>query len=139
MVLTPAQIVNKMMAGDTFSHWLGVEILETRLGYCKLKAQVKPEMLNGFKIAHGGISYSLSDSALAFSSNSYGKKAVSIETSISHIKQINENDVLVVEAKEVSRSNKIGVYEVSIHNQENVLVSHFKGTVYITDKDWTLH
>ncbi|HYG50725.1 MAG TPA: hotdog fold thioesterase, partial [Flavobacteriales bacterium] len=95
-------------------------------------------MLNGFRIAHGGISYSLSDSALAFSSNSYGKKAVSIETSISHIKQIKEGDVLTVEAKEVSRGNKVGLYAVTIHNQENTLVSHFKGTVYITDKEWEL-
>jgi acyl-CoA thioesterase len=136
MALTPAQIVHKMMAGDTFSQWLGVEILETGLGYCKLRATVKTEMLNGFKIAHGGISYSLSDSALAFSCNSHGKKTVSIETSISHIKTINVGDALTVEAKEVSRGNKIGVYEVTIHNQDNVLVSHFKGTVYVTDKDW---
>lgn len=136
MSLNPSQIVSTMMAGDTFSQWLGVEILETGLGLCKLKATVKPEMLNGFKIAHGGISYSLSDSALAFASNSYGKKAMSIETSISHLKKINENDVLIVEAKEISRSNRIGVYEVNIHNQNNELVSTFKGTVYITEKDW---
>jgi acyl-CoA thioesterase len=136
MALTPAQVVSTMMAGDMFSQWLGVEILETGLGICKLKAAVKAEMLNGFKIAHGGISYSLSDSALAFSSNSYGKKAVSIETSISHLKQIKENDVLTVVAKEISRSNRVGVYEVNIHNQNNELVSTFKGTVYITEKDW---
>ena len=136
MSLSPAQIVSKMMAGDTFSQWLGIEILETGFGTCKLKANVNSQMLNGFKIAHGGISYSLSDSALAFSSNSYGKKAVSIETNISHIKQIKENDVLTVEAKEISRSKKIGVYEVTIHNQNNELVSIFKGTVYVTEKEW---
>ena len=136
MALTPAQIVSKMMAGDTFSQWLGVEILETGLGFCKLKAIVNSEMLNGFKIAHGGISYSLSDSALAFSGNSYGKKAMSIETSISHLKKIMENDVLTVESKEISRSNRVGVYEVKIHNQSNELVSIFKGTVYVTEKEW---
>lgn len=136
MALTPQQIVSKMMANDFFSQWLGIEILETGLGWCKLKATLRHEMLNGFAIAHGGISYSLSDSALAFSSNSYGKKAVSIETSISHVKQIKENDVLMVEAKEISRSNRIGLYEVIIHNQHNELVSTFKGTVYITEKDW---
>lgn len=136
MALSPAQIVHKMMAGDTFSQWLGVEIVETGLGYCKLRSVVNAHMLNGFKIAHGGISYSLSDSALAFSSNSYGKKAVSIETSISHIKQIKEGDALLVEAKEMSRTNRIGIYEVTIHNQEGVLVSLFKGTVYVTEKEW---
>ncbi len=138
MALTPAQIVSKMMANDFFSQWLGIEILETGLGICKLKATLRHEMLNGFAIAHGGISYSLSDSALAFSSNSYGKKAVSIETSISHLKQIKENDVLTVVAKEISRSNRIGLYEVTIHNQNNELVSTFKGTVYVTEKDWEM-
>ena len=136
MALSPKDIVSKMMAGDFFSQWLGIEILETGLGMCKLKSTLRHEMLNGFSIAHGGISYSLSDSALAFSSNSYGKKAVSIETSISHLKQIKENDELIVLAKEISRSNRIGLYEVTIHNQNNELVSIFKGTVYITDKDW---
>lgn len=136
MALTPAQVVTTMMKNDRFSQWLGIEVLETALGHCRLRAQVKTDMLNGFAIAHGGITYSVSDSALAFASNSYGKKAVSVETSISHIKQVREGDVLTAEAKEISRSNRIGIYEVRIHNQENVLVSLFKGTVYITDKDW---
>jgi len=136
MALTPQQIVSNMMANDFFSQWLGIEIIETGLGSCQLKATLRHEMLNGFSIAHGGISYSLSDSALAFASNSYGKKAVSIETSISHLKQVKENDVLLVEANEISRSNRIGLYEVTIHNQHNELISVFKGTVYITEKDW---
>jgi acyl-CoA thioesterase len=136
MALTPAQVVTTMMKNDRFSQWLGIEVLETGLGFCRLRVQVKTDMLNGFAIAHGGITYSVSDSALAFASNSYGKKAVSVETSISHIKQVREGDVLTAEAKEISRSNRIGIYEVAIHNQENVLVSLFKGTVYITDKDW---
>jgi len=136
MALNPAQVVATMMKNDMFSQWLGITVLETGLGYCKLQAKVKTDMLNGFSIAHGGITYSVSDSALAFACNSYGKKAVSVETSISHIKQVKEGDVLTAEAKEISRSNRIGIYEVKIHNQENVLVSIFKGTVYITDKDW---
>lgn len=134
--MTPAAVVEKMMASDWFSRWLGITVLETGLGHCKLSARVKKDMLNGFSIGHGGITYSLSDSALAFACNSYGKKAVSVETSISHIKPIKEGDVLVTLAKEVSRTNRIGIYEVSIHNQEGVLVSVFKGTVYITEKDW---
>lgn len=133
---TPKEIVNTMMATDLFSQWLGITILETGLGTCKIKLTVRNEMINGFGIAHGGITYCLSDSALAFACNSYGQQAVSIETSISHTAKVLVGDVLTAEAKELSRSKKIGFYEVIIKNQENKIVSLFKGTVYITEKNW---
>ena len=62
-------------------------------------------MLNGFQILHGGISYSLSDSALAFASNSYGNKCVSIETSISHTRPAKLGDILIATCKEIHRGN----------------------------------
>ncbi len=58
------KIVNKMFDKDAFSQWLGIEIIEVKDGYCELKMTVRKEMLNGFQIAHGGIAYSLADSAL---------------------------------------------------------------------------
>ncbi len=94
-------------------------------------------MLNGFGIAHGGITYSLADSALAFASNSHGRKAVSVETSISHTKTLKENDVIIAEASEDHRSNKIAIYTVRITNtNDNSLVALFKGTVYLTSQNW---
>lgn len=129
-------IVNTMMSKDFFSQWLGINVLEISEGHCKLQLTVRKEMLNGFGIAHGGVTYCLSDSALAFASNSRGPQAVSIETSISHTAKVNEGDILTAEAKELSRSKKIGFYEVVIKNQENKIVSLFKGTVYVTDKNW---
>ena len=98
--------------------------------------KVRKEMLNGFGIAHGGITYSFADSAFAFASNSRGKKAVSIETSISHLKTVNEGDVLTAKAKEIHVSNKIGTYLIDVTNQNDDLVASFKGTVYRTSKDW---
>ncbi len=130
------EIVNTMMAEDFFSQWLGINVLETGEGRCKLQLTVRKEMLNGFGIAHGGITYCLSDSALAFASNSRGPQAVSIETSISHTAKVSEGDTLTAEAKELSRSKKVGFYEVVIKNQENKIVSLFKGTVYVTEKNW---
>jgi acyl-CoA thioesterase len=130
------EIVNTMMSKDYFSQWLGITILDIGEGHCKLQLKVRKEMLNGFGIAHGGITYCLSDSALAFASNSSGPQAVSIETSISHTTKVNEGDTLTAEAKELSRSKKIGFYEVIIKNQENKVMSLFKGTVYITEKNW---
>lgn len=124
------------MKNDKFSQWLGIEAKEISEGHCILQMKVRYEMLNGFGIAHGGITYSLADSALAFASNSHGKKAVSIETSISHIKTVYEHDILTAVAKLKSISNKIGIYEITITNQDNILVADFKGTVYRTSKDW---
>lgn len=132
----PTQIVDLMMDQDFMSQWMGIERLKEEEGECVLKMLVRKEMLNGFGIAHGGITYSFADSAFAFASNSRGKKAVSIETSISHLKPVNEGDVLTATAREIHLSNKIGTYQVAVTNQNEELVASFKGTVYRTSKDW---
>jgi acyl-CoA thioesterase len=130
------RVIDKMYNNDPFSIWLGIKRMEEGPGKCVLQLVVRKEMLNGFSIAHGGITYSLADSALAFASNSYGIKSVSVETSISHTEQVKEGDVLTAVTEEVSLSNKIGIYHIKIHNQENKTVALFKGTVYRTSKNW---
>lgn len=130
------KIVHQMFESDAFSKWLGIEIIEVGEGFCELQMTVRVEMTNGFKIAHGGITYSLADSALAFASNSHGRKSVSVETSISHTKQCFVGDVITAKAKEKSISNKIAVYEITITNQKDETVALFKGTVYRTSKEW---
>ena len=130
------KIVDTMYQNDAFSQWLGIKIVEVKDGYCKLNMTVRKEMLNGFKIAHGGIAYSLADSALAFASNSHGRKSLSVETSISHTVSVKEGDSLIAVSNEISLSPKIGIYLISIKNQNEQEVALFKGTVYRTSKDW---
>jgi acyl-CoA thioesterase len=130
------KVVDRMFNNDPFSQWLGIERLEDGAGRSVLRMTVRKDMLNGFNIAHGGISYSLADSALAFASNGHGRMAVSVETSISHTVSLKEGDVITAVAKEKSLSNKIAVYHITISNQENKTVALFKGTVYRTSKDW---
>ena len=130
------KIVDTMYQNDAFSQWLGIEVVEVKDGYCKLNMTVRKEMLNGFQIAHGGIAYSLADSALAFASNSHGRKSLSVETSISHTMSVKEGDVLTAITEELSLSDKIGVYLITITNQDNQEVAYFKGTVYRTSKEW---
>lgn len=130
------KVVDKMMEHDAFSQWLGVERLEEGPGRSVLRMTVRKEMLNGFYIAHGGITYSLADSAFAFASNSHGRKAVSIETSISHIESVHEGDVLTAEAIEENAGNKISLYHIRVLNQHGRLVALFKGTAYRTGKEW---
>ena len=130
------KVVDKMISGDAFSQWLGIEVLEITEGFCKLKMTVKDEMTNGFNIAHGGIAYSLADSCLAFAANADGIQAVSIETSISHTKKVASGDILIATSKEMNKSSKTTLYYITITNQDNQEVAHFKGTVYRTGKEW---
>ena len=132
----PNKVVNHMFENDAFSKWLGIEIVDVKEGGCELKLTVREEMTNGFKIAHGGITYSLADSALAFASNSHGRKSVSVETSISHTKPCVVGDVITAKALEKSLTSKIAIYEITITNQKAEVVALFKGTVYRTTKNW---
>lgn len=127
-----------MMRNDRLSQWLGIQVLEVRPGACAVRMTVREEMNNGFHITHGGISYCLADSALAFACNSHGIHAVSIETSISHVKPVHAGDVLTATAEEASRSKRIAVYHIAVKNQEDTLVALFKGTVFRTGKEWEL-
>lgn len=132
---SPENIVDTMMSKDYFSQWLGIEVLKVGQGTCQLKMIIRKEMLNGFGIAHGGITYSFADSALAFASNSHGQKSVSVETSISHTQSLKEGDVLIADAKEEHCSNKIALYTINI-SKGSTLVALFKGTVYRTSQTW---
>lgn len=132
------KVVDRMYNNDPFSQWLGIERIEDGAGRSVLRMTVRKEMLNGFNIAHGGITYSLADSALAFASNGHGRMAVSVETSISHTESLKEGDVITAVAEEKSLSNKIGVYHITITNQEGKTVALFKGTVYRTGKEWEI-
>lgn len=134
----PDKIVEHMYVNDAFSQWLGIERLSERPGYCKLQMTVRDEMTNGFKVAHGGISYSLADSALAFASNSHGRHALSINTSIAHTLPVYAGDELVAEAKELSLTPKTAIYDITITNQKKQTVALFRGTVYRKSKEWEI-
>lgn len=133
---SPEEIVQLMYSNDAFSKWMHVELISIDRGHNVLKCEVHKEMLNGFGILHGGITYSLSDSALAFASNSYGYHCVSIETSISHLRPVHLGDTLLIKSKEIHRGKSIAIYGVTITNQDDELVSTFKGTVHISSDIW---
>ena len=130
------RIVDRMFNNDSFSQWLGIERVQDGAGISVLRMVVRKEMLNGFGVAHGGITYSLADSALAFAANAHGIQSMSIETSISHTKKVMEGDVLTAKTKEISLTKRVGIYQIDITNQNNEIVALFKGTVYRTGKEW---
>lgn len=124
-----------MLSQDAFSQWLGIEILECELGRCKVGMTIRKEMLNSMDKAHGGISYSLADTAFGFTANTHGKYAVSIESSVNHISALEEGDYLTAEATLDLQKTKVGFNIVEVKRGDE-LVALFKGVVYRTTKDW---
>ncbi|EAS20056.1 hypothetical protein BBFL7_02456 [Flavobacteria bacterium BBFL7] len=129
------KIPAKMLSLDPYSTWLGIEILSVEIGSVKLGMTIRPVMLNSMGKAHGGITYSLADTAFGFSSNTHGKFAVSIETSINHIEALVEGDYITAECTLDKTKTKVGFNIVEVKKGDE-LVALFKGVVYRTNKDW---
>lgn len=128
------QVIEQMMNHDAFSQWMGIEVLETKEGYSKIRMTVREEMVNGFGIVHGGISFSLADSAFAFACNNRNNLSVALDVTITFTKPVNVGDVLTAEANEVHNGRNTGVYLITINNQNNQQVALFKGTCFRTGK-----
>ncbi len=127
-------VVQHMMQQDLFSQWLGIEVLDIKEGYSKIKMSVRNEMINGFGIVHGGIAFSLADSAFAFACNNRNVLSVALDTAINFIKPVHVGDTLIAEAKELHNGKSTGLYHISISNQHEHIVAVFKGTCFRTDK-----
>jgi acyl-CoA thioesterase len=128
-------IGEQMLEQDAFSQWLGVNILDYREGYCKVGMTIREEMLNGMGKAHGGIAFSFADSCFGFATNSHGRKAVSIEASINHIKALDAGDYITAETLLDHPTNKLGFHIIEI-KRDDELVALFKGVVYRTRAEW---
>lgn len=127
-------VVDKMMRDDLFSQWLGISVIEIREGYSKIKMTVRPEMINGFGIVHGGVAFSLADSCFAFACNNRNVLSVALDTSINFTKPVHVGDELIAEAKELHNGKSTGLYHITIKNQNDHIVALFKGTCFRTNK-----
>jgi len=124
--------VREMYGADQASQSLGIEILDVAPGRVRLAMRVRPDMVNGLGICHGGIIFALADSAFAFACNSYGHLTVALDASVHFTKPAKTGELLYVEAVEVFLGNKIGIYDVRTTNEKDELVALFKGTAYRT-------
>ena len=130
------RVVSAMMSKDAFSQWLGIEVTNVKPHAATVRMTVRQEMVNGFGVCHGGIAFSLADSALAFASNTHGNVTVSIENSITYPKAIAVGDVLTATAEEESATNRLGFYRVTVWREDGETVALFRGTVYKTPKPY---
>jgi acyl-CoA thioesterase len=133
-MVTPNKVVEHMMQHDLFSQWLGIAVVEVKEGYSKIRMTVRPEMINGFGIVHGGIAFSLADSAFAFACNNRNILSVALDTAINFLKPVHVGDALVAEAKELHNGKSTGLYHITIRNQKEHIVAIFKGTCFRTNK-----
>jgi acyl-CoA thioesterase len=132
--IDPGSVVSHMMQNDYFSQWMGVEVLEVKEGYSRIKMTIRKEMVNGFGIVHGGLPFSLADSAFAFACNNRNNLSVALDVTITFTKAVNVGDELTAEAKEVHNGRSTGVYLITVINQKNEQVALFKGTCFRTGK-----
>lgn len=127
--------VGFMMEKDAFSQWLGIEILELRIGFCRLQMKVRPEMTNGFGIAHGGICFSLADTCLAFAANTYGNLSLTLKADISWPGPVKAGEILIAESKELALSAKSATYDVTVWQKgSDNPAALFRGLVFRTGR-----
>ena len=128
------EVVEGMLARDRFSAWLGLELVAVEAGTCTCRMTVREEMVNGFGVSHGGVVFSLADSAFAFACNSSGFITVSIENSIRYPAAIHPGDVLTATVKQAGGSSRLGYFVGEVTNQNGKVVGLFTGTSYRTEK-----
>ena len=128
------KVVAHMMEHDLFSQWLGISLVKIEEGYSKIKMTIRPEMINGFGIVHGGVAFSLADSCFAFACNKRNVLSVALDTSINFTKPVHVGDTLTAEAKEIHNGKSTGLYQTTIMNQNDHVVALFKGTCFRTNK-----
>ena len=128
------RVVAKMMDHDEFSQWMGVEVVDIKEGYNKIRMEIRKEMVNGFGIIHGGLPFSLADSAFAFACNNRNNLSVALDVTITFMKAVNPGDILTAEAEEIHNGKSTGVYLITVTNQHSQKVALFKGTCFRTGK-----
>jgi acyl-CoA thioesterase len=116
-----------MFAGDAASRALGMSVEAMGPGYARLSMNVRPDMLNGFKICHGGFITTLADSAFAFACNSANQLTVAAAITVDFIAPAREGDRLTAEARELSITGRTGIYDVKVVNQTGETIALLRG------------
>lgn len=119
-----------MSANDNALRMLGIEIVESTPGRARLTMLVRREFTNGHDICHGGVIFTLADSAFAYACNNRNQNTVASAASIDFIAPASTGDRLTAVAHERSRGSKIGVYDVEVYNQDDKLLALFRGDSY---------
>jgi acyl-CoA thioesterase len=127
------RVAQALFANDKTSQALGVRIIEVRPGHARLAMVVRGDMVNGHRICHGGMVFTLADSAFAFACNSYNENTVAAAASIDFLAASYEGDELTAAATELWRTRRNGIYEITVTNQKGARIAFFRGRSYRID------
>ncbi|MBF0279127.1 MAG: hydroxyphenylacetyl-CoA thioesterase PaaI [SAR324 cluster bacterium] len=130
------KIAQTMHGNDPFAAWLGIQLIEILPGKARVQMKVRSDMLNGHRTCHGGVTFSLADSAFGLACNTHGQISFALEANISYSVKVLENETLTACAEEVHRNHKIGVYEVTVSKEDGTKVAFFRGTAYRSKRDF---
>jgi acyl-CoA thioesterase len=132
--IDPYQIAQNLLEKDSFSQWMGIKIVFVSHGLCELQCTITKSMMNGFDVVHGGVIYSLADTALAFSAATDGRVALALDNSISYTKKARLGDTLTARSEALNLTRRTGLFDVKITNQDSEIIAFMKGTVYRTNE-----
>jgi acyl-CoA thioesterase len=127
------KVAQALFANDMTSQALGIRIVEVRPGHARLAMVVRGDMVNGHRICHGGMVFTLADSAFAFACNSYNESTVAAAASIDFLAASYEGDELTAVATELWRTRRNGIYEITVTNQKGARIAFFRGRSYRID------
>jgi acyl-CoA thioesterase len=129
--MTPDELAlataQSMYEADACSLALGLELLEVRAGYARMRMTVRPDFLNGHRICHGGLIFTLADSTFAFACNSYNISTVASGCSIEFLRPVQPDEVLTAEATEQVLNGRTGIYDIRVTNRAGETVAMFRG------------
>ena len=121
------KVARAMFAAEGTGPAWGVEIEEAREGYARIRMRLRPDMLNGHGIAHGGMIFSLADTAFAYACNSRNLRTVAAQASIVFLDAAREGEVLIAEAREAALVGRSGVCNVSVRGEDGRAIAEFQG------------
>lgn len=124
------RVAASMYARDLASQMMGMRIVRVGPGHAELAMTVRADMVNGHAICHGGLIFTLADSAFAFACNSDNQNTVASGCSIDFVAPAREGDVLTAVAQERSASGRTGVYDIDVRNQRGEIIALVRGKSY---------
>ena len=127
-------VAKKMIEHDRVLSLLDIDIEHVETGYARASMRISSEMLNGFSIAHGGITFSLADTAFAYACNSRNQLTVAASAKVKFLKMVRQGDTLTATASERVVNGKKGIYDVRVENQKGELVALFEGKSHALDE-----
>jgi acyl-CoA thioesterase len=121
------EVVRSLYDADLASQSLGIEIIDVVPGRVRIAMTVRPDMVNGYGMCHGGIVFAFADSAFAFACNSHGDPMVAAGASIEFLAPTPRGERVIATAAEVSRSARHGIYDVAVANASGTVLAQFRG------------